>query len=447
MGGMQTLEWMTRFPESVRSAMVIASTPRLTPQAIAFDAVARHSIQADPAFRHGDYYDGGKPAVGLSIARMLGHITYLSDAKMRERFGRQLRNSLEYRYDFSSEFSVETYLDYKGQQFVDRFDANSYLFLTKAIDYFDVAAPYGSLDEAMARVQGKTMVVSFTSDWLYPPYQSQAVVDALMRQKRDVTYCNIESNCGHDAFLLEKQPLKKLISGFLTHVSDPETVRRAKRLELDSEADTGPPTTSSESIYEGHRVDYDLIVDLVDEGSRVLDIGCGDGELLSRLIRERSVIGMGIDLAEGNVIACVRRGISVVHADIDQGLTALPDESYDYVILSMTLQVIERPVEVMREMTRVGKKCIVSFPNFGHWKVRGKTLLLGRAPVTRNLPYSWYVTPNRSVLSIKDFREFCESHDLRIERELPLGPRGTAVTTRVWPNLFADEAVFVITAR
>ncbi len=447
MGGMQALEWLTRFPEAVRSAMVIASTPRLTPQAIAFDAVARHSIQADPYFQNGDYYDGTKPAVGLSIARMLGHITYLSDARMRERFGRQLRNSAEYRYDFSSEFSVETYLDYKGQQFVDRFDANSYLFLTKAIDYFDVSAPYGSLDNAMARVQGKTMVLSFTSDWLYPPYQSQAIVDALMRQRRDVTYCNVMSDCGHDAFLIERQPLKKLVSGFLEHVADPDKIREAAPPELGSEAEMGPPATSPDSIYEGHRVDYDMIVNLVDEGSRVLDIGSGDGELLCRLIREKRVNGMGIDLAEGNVVAGVRRGVSVVQADIDKGLTALPDQCYDYVILSMTLQVLERPVEAMREMTRVGKKCIVSFPNFGHWKVRAKTLLTGRAPVTRSLPYSWYMTPNRSVLSLKDFRDFCASHHLRIERELPLGPRGIAATTRLRPNLLAEEAVYVITAR
>lgn len=443
MGGMQALEWMTRYPDMLRSAIVIATTPVLSPQAIAFDAVGRHAVQADAAFRGGDYYDGERPATGLSIARMLGHITYLSDESMRIKFGRALRDTNDYRYDFSSEFSVETYLDYQGEQFVNRFDANSYLYITKAIDYFDITAPYGSLDNAMAQVACKVMVLSYTSDWLYPPYQSQMLVHALMRQKKDVTYCNIESNYGHDAFLLEKDVMKKLIRGFLEHVAAPESAAEDIAIETDSEADYGPAPLAAESIYEGYRVDYDLIADLVEEGSRVLDIGCGDGALLQILRSKRNVEGMGLELPQGNIISCVRRGVSVVQADIDKGLGALPDRSYDYVILSMTLQVIEKPELVLSEMVRVGRKCIVSFPNFGFWKVRAKTLL-GKAPVTRSLPYSWYMSPNRHVLSIRDFREFCERHNVRIEKEIPLGPRGTAFTTRLWPNTFADEAVFVI---
>lgn len=446
MGGMQTLEWMIRYPEASRSAMVVASTPMLTPQAIAFDAVARHAILADPAFRNGDYYDHDKPATGLSIARMLGHITYLSDESMRAKFGRALRHANDYTYDFNSEFSVETYLDYQGEQFVNRFDANSYLYLTKAIDYFDISSPYGSFDNAMNRVENETMILSYTSDWLYPPYQSQGLVYALMRQKKDVTYCNVESDYGHDAFLLEKGVMRKLVSGFLEHVANPDKVHAKQTIEVDSEAEPSPAPASQHNIYEGHRVDYDMITSLVEEGSRVLDIGCGDGELLQKLIAEKRVHAQGIEKAQGNIVTCVRRGVSVVQADVDQGLNALPDQSYDYVILSMTLQVIEKPQLVINEMLRVGKKCIISFPNFGFWKVRAKTLLLGRAPVTRNLPYSWYVTPNRSMLSIKDFRDYCHRHDIRIETEIPLGPGGGILTTRVWPNLFADEAVFVITA-
>jgi homoserine O-acetyltransferase/O-succinyltransferase len=446
MGGMQTLEWITRFPDAVRSAIVIASTPLLSAQAIAFDAVGRHAIQADPGFQNGDYYDTPGPETGLSIARMLGHITYLSDESMRAKFGRALKNTSSYQYDLTSEFSVETYLDYKGAQFVSRFDANSYLYLTKAINYFDITAPHGSLDGAMARVNSKVMVLSYTSDWLYPPYQSQMVVDALVRQKKDVTYCNIRSDYGHDAFLLEADIMKKLIGGFLEHAANPGRIHEPDPASLDSEADLGPAPASGDSIYEGHRVDYDLIVDLVDEGSRVLDIGCGDGELLEKLIRHKKVNGRGLELAQGNIISCVRRGVGVVQADIDKGLSAWPDGSFDYVILSMTLQVIEKPELVISEMKRVGRKCIVSFPNFGHWKVRLKTLFQGKAPVTRNLPYAWYITPNRSVLSIKDFRSFCASHRIRIERELPLGPGGSALLSRAWPNLFSEEAVFVISS-
>lgn len=445
MGGMQTLEWITRYPDMVRSAIVIATTPVLSPQAIAFDAVGRHAIQADPAFHHGDYYDKAPPSTGLSIARMLAHITYLSDESMRIKFGRALRNTQNYRYDFESEFSVETYLDYQGEQFVNRFDANSYLYITKAIDYFDLAAPYGSLDNAMARVMAKVMVLSYTSDWLYPPYQSESIVHALMRQKKDVTYCNIESNYGHDAFLLEKSVMKKLISGFLEHVAEPERKLDFSPYDTDSEADYGPPPVSPQSIYEGHRVDYEMIADLVEAGSRVLDIGCADGALLQILKEKKNVEGMGLELFQGNVVSCVRRGVSVVQADIDKGLSALPNQSFDYVILSMTLQVIEKPEFVLNEMLRVGKRCIVSFPNFGFWKVRLKTLL-GKAPVTRNLPYSWYNTPNRHVLSICDFREFCLNHNIRIWREIPLGPKGSALPTRLLPNLCADEALFVISA-
>ncbi|HRI87239.1 MAG TPA: homoserine O-acetyltransferase [Candidatus Hydrogenedentes bacterium] len=446
MGGMQTLEWITRFPEMVRSSIVIASTPVLNAMGIAFDSVGRHAIQADPAFKDGNYYDEEEqPDEGLAIARMLAHITYLSDQSMGKKFGRALRSTSKYRYDFNSEFSVETYLDYQGEQFVNRFDANSYLYITKAINYFDLPAKYGSLDNAMARVQGKTMVLSYSSDWLYPPYQSQQVVDALTRQRKDVTYCNIQSDYGHDAFLLEVDVMKKLISGFLENVVSPASKGTRPQPFTDSEADLGPPKTAAASIYEGHRVDYEMIVNLVAEGSRVLDIGCGDGELLEQLIHHKGVDAAGIELSQGNIVSCVRRGISVVQQDIDKGLTTLPDHSYDFVILSMTLQVIKKPDYVLQEMLRVGKKCIVSFPNFGFWKVRAKSLLLGRAPVTRNLPYAWWLSPNRHVLSIKDFREYCRERNFRIEREFPLNRRGLVWSAHIWPNMLADEAVFVIT--
>lgn len=443
MGGMQALEWFTRYPERLHSTMVIASTPALGAQAMAFDAAGRHAIQADPNFNNGDYYSTERrPAIGLAIARMLGHITYLSDDSMRMKFGRQLRHTDQYTYDFKSEFSVETYLDYQGEQFVNRFDANSYMYLTKAIDYFDLAAPYGSLDNAIARAKGKLMILAYTSDWLYPPYQSQQVAAAMMRQRKDVTYCNIQSDYGHDAFLLEEGIMRKIVSGFLDHVHEPDKIKEEMQVEIDSEADLGPVPTSSSSIYERHRVDYDMIVDLVDEGSSVLDIGCGDGELLHRLVAHKNVRGLGLEVAQGNITTCIRRGISVVQADVDHGLNDLPDLSFDYVMLSMTLQAIERPEFVIKEMLRVGKRCVVSFPNFGFWKVRLKTLL-GKAPVTRNLPYAWYVSPNRHVLSIEDFREFCANRNIRIVKEIPL----PGMLANLSPNLLADEAVFVITAK
>lgn len=442
MGGMQALEWATRYPEHVGSAMIIASAHLSGAQQIAFDAVGRHAIQGDHEFRQGDYYGTEGPAQGLAIARMLAHITYLSDESMRLKFGRNLRSADALKYDFDSEFAVETYLDYQGEQFVNRFDANTYLYVTKAMDYFDISARFGSLDAAMKKVLGKVLVISFSSDWLYPPYFSQDMVYALARQKKNVTYCNIQSDYGHDAFLLEVSVLSKVIGGFLEHAKNPDLVR-TQLLTADSETETAPPAAALDNIYEGHRVDYEMIVNLVESGSRVLDIGCGDGELLCKLTARKNVQAVGLEVAQGSVVSCIRRGISVIQADIDKGLSTLPDQSFDYVILSMTLQVIRKPDLALKEMLRVGKKCIVSFPNFGHWRVRWMTFFEGRAPVTRNLPYAWYQTPNRHVLAIDDFRQLCRDLDARIEREIPLYSEGVA---RFWPNLLAEEALYVITS-
>ena len=194
-------------------------------------------------------------------------------------------------------------------------------------------------------------------------------------------------------------------------------------------------------------MDYERIVELIEPGSRVLDIGCGDGALLCELIRGKDVKGMGIEVDQDNIVSCAQCGVPVIHANIDKGLAGFPDQSYDYVILSMTLQVIEKPEVALREMMRIGRKCIISFPNFAFWKVRAKALFLGRAPVTRNLPFEWHVSPNRHVLSIKDFRKFCATHNARVIKEIPISSHGRTVRrTNFWPNMFADEAVFVITS-
>jgi homoserine O-acetyltransferase len=432
MGGMQTLEWMIRYPDMVNSAIVVASTHISGAQAIAFDAVGRNAIEADPAFDNGAYYGKGRPERGLSIARMLAHITYLSDESMRFKFGRTLREGQDFRYEFGSEFSVETYLDYQGEQFVDRFDANSYLYITKALDYFDVSKGSNSLDEAMSAAQGKVLVLSFSSDWLYPPAQSEELVYALARERKDVSYCSIKTDYGHDAFLLESEVMTKLFSGFLNHVR-PE--------DMTASMSVADETATRKEWQKSGRNDYDLIVEMVEDESRVLDIGCGDGKLLHRLSREKNIHGLGIELDQDNVVRCVERGISVVQADADKGLGELPDQSFDLVILSMTLQVIQKPDLVIREMTRVGKKCIVSFPNFGHWAIRSQVLLSGHAPKNRVLSYEWYNSPNMHVLTLKDFRKFCAAQGVRIEREVPLKRLGVG---KFWPNLFAEEVVCVV---
>jgi homoserine O-acetyltransferase len=217
MGGMQVLEWMARYPEMVRSTIVIASTSRLSPQAIAFDAVGRNAVISDPAWNGGNYYKAKrKPERGLAIARMIGHITYLSEESMNRKFGRKLQNKERFSYDHSAEFQVEGYLEHQGSSFVERFDPNSYLYVTRAMDYFDLAADYGGLETAFRKGKGRALIISFTSDWLFPSKQSREIVAALQRVGRDVTYCDIDSPCGHDAFLLEFRQITRLIRNFLS---------------------------------------------------------------------------------------------------------------------------------------------------------------------------------------------------------------------------------------
>jgi len=218
MGGMQVLEWMAAYPEMVRSSIVIASTSRLSPQAIAFDAVGRNAIISDHQWRGGDYYGRSVPEKGLSIARMIGHITYLSQESMLRKFGRRLQDKNRFSYDLSAEFQVESYLHHQGTMFVERFDANSYLYVTRAMDYFDLAADYGGLDKAFKRLKGPNLVLSFTSDWLFTPAQSREIVDSLIRVGKTAAYCNIESTYGHDAFLLEFRQITRMIKNFLQSV-------------------------------------------------------------------------------------------------------------------------------------------------------------------------------------------------------------------------------------
>jgi homoserine O-acetyltransferase/O-succinyltransferase len=220
-GGMQALEWCVRYPQRVRSAIPIATTMRHSALAIAFNEVARQAIMADPNWNNGDYYGGISPKTGLAVARMIGHVTYLSDEAMRRKFGRRLQDKKDFSFGFDADFQVESYLRYQGIKFVQRFDANSVLYITKASDYFDLVERAASreLFQGQAPSEMKFLVISYTSDWLYPTYQAKELVQALKRAGRNVSFCEIEADCGHDAFLVPDERLNKLVRGFLDGVT------------------------------------------------------------------------------------------------------------------------------------------------------------------------------------------------------------------------------------
>jgi homoserine O-acetyltransferase/O-succinyltransferase len=227
MGGMQSVQWTVSYPERVKSAIVLASTARTSAQSIALNEVPRQAIYADPNWNQGDYYGKEPPNSGLAVARMIGHITYLSETSMREKFGRRLQDRERYGYEFATEFQVESYLKYHGNRFTTRFDANSFLYITKAIDYFDLSLGRADLADAFAGVQAKFLVLSYSSDWLYPPAQSEELVRALLRNGIDATYVEIQSDYGHDAFLLEVDRLGELARDFLAKVERGATIPSA----------------------------------------------------------------------------------------------------------------------------------------------------------------------------------------------------------------------------
>lgn len=218
MGGMQALQWAVDYPERVEACIPIATTARHSAQQIAFNETGRQAIVADPDFNNGDFYDSKPPARGLAVARMVGHITYMSDESMREKFGRRLRDRESFSFGFDIDFEVESYLRYRGSQFVNRFDANSYLYITKAMDYFDLTAGKPSLGAALEHADCRFLVISFTSDWLYPSYQSLEIANALRARNHDVTYCELSSTYGHDAFLVDVGEQAEIVRGFLTRV-------------------------------------------------------------------------------------------------------------------------------------------------------------------------------------------------------------------------------------
>ncbi len=399
-GGMQALEFAVRFPDFARRVVAIATGASLTTQALAFDVVGRGAIEEDPNFNGGDYYGADAPDTGLAQARKLAHITYLSNELMKEKFGRRRRDlPAEALADApaGSVFEVESYLDHQGHKFIARFDANSYLRITGAMDEFDLAARSGgSLAETFAPVKARALVVALSGDWLFLPEQSEALYRALQESGKDASYFCLEAPAGHDAFLTHIQELKAVIDGFL--------VREPARPEPELDDD-------------GRR-DYETLESLVPRGTRkLLDLACGDGGLLNFLSARRPELDCtGIDLDTASGVRVLAAGHNAVRADVDRGLSTIPDDAFDCAVLSESLQVMRRPDKALKELLRVAPVGVVSFPNFGMWKIVYSLGFLRRMPVTKRLPYQWYDTPNIHLCTVKDFLVLCKELGIRVEK-------------------------------
>ncbi len=437
LGGFQALRWATAYPGRVLGCVPVATGPRLSAQGIAFDVVGRNAIRQDAGFRGGQYETESGPEAGLAIARMLAHVTYLSREAMESKFDATRLEPREVATAFEKKFSVGSYLAYQGHKFVERFDANSYITLSMAMDLFDLGAGRSELADTLGETTCRWLLLSFTSDWLYPPAGCRAIVDALLAERKAVSYCNVECDDGHDSFLLDDglAVCGPMIAAFLERLGE-----------------NGPPSVEIEdearddvtSIFHEERLDYDLIVDLVPEGASVLDVGCGNGELLARL-RERGHSDLiGVERDENAVVDCVARGLDVVQSDADAGLSAFADSRFDIAILSQTVQSLEDVAGALAELVRVGSRAIVSFPNFAHRPMREMFYREGRLPKEQGLyAYEWHDTPNRRFPSIIDFRELCETRGFRILREIDIDTT-TGLEVTEDPNLEANVAIVVL---
>jgi homoserine O-acetyltransferase len=458
LGGNMVLTWATRCGDRLAGAIAIGTSARLTSQAMAFDIVGRNAIIRDPAYHNGQYYDQGHgPVVGLAIARMLGHITYLSLEAMTQKFDTLRLAPREVQTQFETKFSVGSYLAYQGDRFGERFDSNSYITLTTAIDLFDLGNTTQQLIEAFRPATCRWLMMSFTSDWLFPPFQTQQMVDALIADDKPVSYCNVRTDCGHDAFLLpnELKTYGELMAAFLANLDTyfplPLGEGRGEDSPNQSNAEVSLASLEGESrshgprsIFHHHRLDYNTILELIPPGSSVLDLGCGTGGLLARLRDRGPCRVMGIELDEQAISACVRRGLDVVQADLNQGLPAFADGHFDFVVLSQTLQTVMDAPRVLADMLRVGRKSIVSFPNIAYQAHRRQLSEEGRSPHGHALQnFHWYDTPNVRFLSIADFEEFCREHRFNILQQIALD---TEADTQVQddPNLNADLAIVVL---
>ena len=399
-GGLQVVNWMTRYPDEMEKACLIATSANLNTQAIAFSVMSRTSITDDPKWNGGDYYlegDGKGPKAGLASARQLAHITYLSRELLQHKFDRRLQQNFvdapaaeraERDRLFKTYFQIESYLDYQAAKFLRRFDANSYLHITRSMDLADPCLSYGSLDAAFARVKARTLVVSYENDILFPAWQSKEITRSLKAAGKSVSYCHLESGTGHDSFLTDIEHLSRVVGGFLSG-RDVKVMKWQERLHAKTLA-------------------------MVKQGARVIDIGCGDGTLLDVLRARRGVKGDGVEIDVERYEEAIADGHDIIWEDVDEGLSVIPDGHYDVAIVSDTLQEVKNPRGLLHEALRIADEAIVSFPNFAAYRIRLTLALKGRLPVSKQLPFEWYDTPNIHCVTLKDFRRLCDKEGIDI---------------------------------
>ena len=435
LGGYMALTWGVQKPQHVRGVVAMATSPRLTSQGLAFDVVGRNAITSDPEFQGGQFYESGNgPLVGLAIARMLGHITYLSREAMTSRFDVNRMDARNIKTRFETKFAVGSYLAYQGDRFGDRFDANSYITLSTAMDLFDLGGTASELREVFSRSTARWLVMSFSTDWLFLPFQSREIVNALIANNKPVSYCNVISKCGHDAFLLadDLDSYGEMTRAFLDNLD-----------ESSHHLVANPVPDRPTSIFQ-YRLEYDTLLEFIPQGASVLDLGCGGGELLGRLQDRGHSHLVGLELDEKAILSCIQRGLDVVQVDLNEGLTPFADGQFDVVVLSQTLQAIRNVERVIKEMLRVGRHAIVSFPNAAYAPLRERLREHGLSPQTDSVQgYHWFNTPSVRTFSILDFDDFCRMQGIKIERQVAIDTAaGKAVTEH--PNLNADIAIVML---
>ncbi|BBM88759.1 homoserine O-acetyltransferase [Spirochaetota bacterium] len=489
MGGMMALEWSIRYPSCVKNVIAIGTTAAQGAQSIAFSEVGRQAIMSDPAWQQGNYFKDHNspintdplakgPHRGLAVARMLAHITYLSPLSMKRKFGRRLKNSNQPHFSLDPEFQVESYLQHQGNRFKDRFDANSYLYITKALNYFDLQSGFTSLHEAFMKATANYLFVSFSSDWIYTQEMSFELLRAALAARKQASYFEIISDAGHDAFLLEHESLTELVRAFLnnspaalslSHIKAPSPEQQHATQKNTNPTNTSlpPPALPSakaqgndahRSYYNNHTAapvsdhslhspsktnEFNIIADQINSHDRVLDLGCADGTLLDFLCRTKKIIPYGIEKDHHKVLLAMNRNLYVAQGALEKIIPLYTPNSFDVVILSRTIQQLENPLSVIDQMLTIGKTAIVSFLNQGYFRNRINFLLRGEKFQSTVFPHNWHNNPDIHLLSIHDFESYITEKQYHIKKRIFL--KGDWLRkTKLFPNLLAGVAIYVL---